>query len=154
MHEDSFTGEQFCQWLMASFSDVQTREQAVEWGQSLFDKGLIEHVTNQHAFHDTMFFYRLNLQYDKDAKPRTSKSWFSKAPVPRAAPSAADTASSNAPGTSPVARASLKITDKPGKKKKVKMSQSIVIDLDPHRKSDRAEVAMLHADIIHNSRNA
>lgn len=45
MHEDSFTGEQFCQWLMSTFSDIQTREQAAEWGQSLFEKGLIEHVT-------------------------------------------------------------------------------------------------------------
>lgn len=155
MHEDSFTGEQFCTWLIASFSDVQTREQAVEWGQSLFDKGLIEHVTNHHAFHDTMFFYRLNLQYDKDAKPRTSKSWFSKAPVPRpAVQEGTHSKESSGPGTSPVARASLRITDKPAKKKKVKMSQSVVIDLDPHRKSDRAEVAILHADIIHNSRNA
>jgi hypothetical protein len=40
------------------------------------------------------------------------------------------------------------------KKKKIQMTQSIVIDLDPGRKSDRAEVAVLHADVIHNSRNA
>ena len=40
------------------------------------------------------------------------------------------------------------------KKRKIKMSQSVIIDLDPGKKSDRAEVAVLHADIIHNSRNA
>lgn len=34
------------------------------------------------------------------------------------------------------------------------MSQNVIIDLDPGKKSDRAEVAMLHADIIHNARNA
>ncbi len=34
------------------------------------------------------------------------------------------------------------------------MSQSVILDLDPGRKSDRAEVAILHADIIHNDRNA
>jgi hypothetical protein len=34
------------------------------------------------------------------------------------------------------------------------MSQSVVIDLDQSKKSDRAEVAMLHADIVHNARNA
>lgn len=158
MHEDSFTGEQFCQWLMSTFSDVQTREQAVEWGQSLFEKGLIEHVTGVHAFHDTFFFYRLRAQYDKDAKPH-SKSWFSKAPVNS---SSTSTEPSNPPkpkakiSTSPVARASMprRLADKPAKKRKVKMSQSIIVDLDPSRKSDRAEVAILHADIIHNSRNA
>ncbi|BEJ00902.1 hypothetical protein CcaverHIS631_0507590 [Cutaneotrichosporon cavernicola] len=151
VHEDSFTGDQFCQWLIASFSDVQTREQAVEWGQSLLEKGLFEHVNGRHTFQDTMFFYRLSSQYDKDAKSRASKSWFGKTPV-SSRTSAPDP--SSGPSTSPVARASLKLTDKPVKKRKVKMSQSIVIDLDPHRKSDRAEVAMLHADIIHNSRNA
>jgi hypothetical protein len=40
------------------------------------------------------------------------------------------------------------------KRKKIKMSQSVIIDLDPGKKSDRAEVAMLHADIVHNARNA
>lgn len=156
MHEDSFTGEQFCQWLTSTFSDVQTREQAAEWGQSLFEKGLIEHVTGAHAFHDTFFFYRLRPQYDKEAKPHT-KSWFSKAP---ANASSADPAASPKLkpkfSTSPVARASMprRLADKPTKKRKVKMSQSMIIDLDPSRKSDRAEVAILHADIIHNSRNA
>jgi hypothetical protein len=41
-----------------------------------------------------------------------------------------------------------------GSRKKIKMSQSVVIDLDANKKSDRAEVAMLHADIVHNARNA
>lgn len=44
--------------------------------------------------------------------------------------------------------------NKDAKKRKIKMSQSVVIDLDPLKKSDRAEVAVLHADIIHNARNA
>lgn len=41
MHEDSFTGEQFCEWLMNTFMDVKTVDEAAEWGRSLFDKGLI-----------------------------------------------------------------------------------------------------------------
>ncbi|OCF30587.1 vacuolar membrane-associated protein IML1 [Kwoniella heveanensis BCC8398] len=43
---------------------------------------------------------------------------------------------------------------KGGRKRKVKMSQTRVLDLDPNKKSDRAEVAMLHADVVHNARNA
>ena len=42
----------------------------------------------------------------------------------------------------------------PAKKRKIQMSQSVVVDLDPGKKSDRAEVAVLHADVIHNARNA
>ena len=41
VHEDSFTGEQFCEWLMNTFTDVKTPDEAAEWGRSLFDKGLI-----------------------------------------------------------------------------------------------------------------
>nr|XP_031862950.1 uncharacterized protein CI109_001425 [Kwoniella shandongensis]KAA5530022.1 hypothetical protein CI109_001425 [Kwoniella shandongensis] len=40
------------------------------------------------------------------------------------------------------------------KKRKIKMSQTRVLDLDQSRKSDRAEVAILHADVVHNARNA
>lgn len=40
------------------------------------------------------------------------------------------------------------------KKKKITMTQTCVLDLDPGKKSDRSEVAILHADVIHNSRNA
>lgn len=41
-----------------------------------------------------------------------------------------------------------------GKKRKIMMTQKRVLDLDPSRKSDRAEVAILHADVVHNARNA
>ncbi|WRT65675.1 uncharacterized protein IL334_002620 [Kwoniella shivajii] len=41
-----------------------------------------------------------------------------------------------------------------GRKRKVKMSQTRVLDLDPNKKSDRAEVAILHSDVVHNARNA
>ncbi|KAK8861559.1 hypothetical protein IAR55_002381 [Kwoniella newhampshirensis] len=40
------------------------------------------------------------------------------------------------------------------KKRRIKMSQTRVLDLDQSRKSDRAEVAILHADVVHNARNA
>jgi hypothetical protein len=40
------------------------------------------------------------------------------------------------------------------RKRKVKMSQTTILDLDPQRRSDRAEVAILHSDIIHNANNA
>ncbi|WVR03870.1 hypothetical protein IAU60_000868 [Kwoniella sp. DSM 27419] len=62
--------------------------------------------------------------------------------------------------TPPEARAMLaKMYDAPkerkgGRKRKVRMSQTRVLDLDPNRKSDRAEVAILHADVVHNARNA
>ncbi|WVW80120.1 hypothetical protein I302_102095 [Kwoniella bestiolae CBS 10118] len=56
----------------------------------------------------------------------------------------------------PQARSSVasSTSGRPGRKRKVKMSQTRVLDLDPNKKSDRAEVAILHADVVHNARNA
>ncbi|WWC87875.1 uncharacterized protein L201_002773 [Kwoniella dendrophila CBS 6074] len=46
------------------------------------------------------------------------------------------------------------LNGRPRRKRKVKMSQTRILDLDPNKKSDRAEVAILHADVVHNARNA
>lgn len=55
VHEDSFTGEQFCDWLLKTFSDIKSIEEAAEWGRSLFDKGLIGKLgfAQLHASTDT-----------------------------------------------------------------------------------------------------
>lgn len=136
---------------------MTTREQAADWGQSLFEKGLIEHVTGQHNFQDTYFFYRMRAQYDihQANKPKGARSWFGgKAAAPARLTLETDSAANATDSKSGTPARPLRLTERPAKKRKVKMSQSIVIDLDPTRKSDRAEVAMLHADIIHNTRNA
>jgi hypothetical protein len=41
VYEDSFTGEQFCEWLIKTFKDIKTREEAADWASSLLKKGLI-----------------------------------------------------------------------------------------------------------------
>ncbi|KAJ1029719.1 hypothetical protein NDA13_002962 [Ustilago tritici] len=41
----------------------------------------------------------------------------------------------------------------PAKKKKIQLSRTLIIDVDPGRRSDRAEVAFLHHDMAHNPAN-
>ncbi|ORY27432.1 hypothetical protein BCR39DRAFT_538001 [Naematelia encephala] len=158
VHHDAFTGEQFCEWLQNTFTDVTSPEEAFEWGRSLFEKGLIEHVLNSHGFFNyAHLYYRLRPAYDPNANKRKKpKSWFGKATS-----SPRDLIEKHAAmSTSPSATAPLgKLGEDPKKaagekKRKIQMSQSIIVDLDPGRKSDRAEVAVLHADVIHNARNA
>lgn len=122
-----------------------------------------EHAASSHGFLDyNHFFYRLRPAYDINHKQRKKpKSWFgAKQPTgPRdliekhAAMSTSPNDSANTPlgKLSEMAGLSSGSTQK---KRKIQMSQRIVIDLDPGKKSDRAEVAILHADIIHNARNA
>jgi hypothetical protein len=124
---------------------------------------VIEHCAGTHGFFDyNHFFYRLRPAYDPNHRKRKKpKMWFGGG---KPASSPRDLLEQHAlMSTSPTATAPL---GKPGagpsepsgsgssKKKKIKMSQSVIIDMDPGRKSDRAEVAMLHADIVHNARNA
>ena len=40
-YSDSFQGDALVTWLQTMYTDMKTREQAVEWGQRLQKKGLI-----------------------------------------------------------------------------------------------------------------
>jgi len=165
VHEDSFTGEQFCNWLLNTYTDVKSLDEANEWGRSLFDKGLIEHVTAAHGFFNYgHFFYRLRREYDlnRSKRKKPAKSWFGGKPAqdPRDLLER-HAAMPNLTSMAPLGKLGGILAGSAGalggtgeKKRKIKMSQSVVVDLDPFRKSDRAEVAVLHADIIHNARNA
>lgn len=111
---------------------------------------------NTHGFFNYgHLYYRLRPSYDLNASKRKKPRWFGKGHSgPRAL-----IEQHAALSTSPSANAPLgKLGEDPKrageKKRKIQMSQSKVIDLDPARKSDRAEVAVLHADVIHNARNA
>jgi hypothetical protein len=119
----------------------------------------IEHVTGQHGFFNYgHIFYRLRPVYDVNLAKRkkaasSGKGWFGGKPLlPK------DVIERHAEiSTSPSAHAPLgKLGggESGGGKRKIKMSQSVIVDLDPGRRSDRAEVVVLHADIIHNSKNA
>lgn len=49
-YPDSFQGDAFVTWLQSMYTDITTREQAVEWGQRLQKKGLIgKQFANNHV---------------------------------------------------------------------------------------------------------
>lgn len=162
IHEDAFTGDAFCTWLVSTFSDVPTREKAVEWGTVFLEKGLIEHSSQTFTFIDGHFFYQLKGEYARHIPRKGKKGWFGRAARVAREPIEVTTLPSTAtlapPGTRPRASsaASFNLLQQPvaSKKRKITMSQRLVIDLDPQKKSDRAEVAVLHCDIIHNPLNA
>lgn len=128
----------------------------------------LEHCNGYHGFLDGYYFYRLAGEYAKTTKKRKGLGWFGKGfsdesahPRQHSKGLTVDTAvkSAHAP-SSPVnqfglAPPELEARDmKSKKRRKVNMSQTMILDLDPHHKSDRAEVAILHADVIHNPQNA
>ncbi|KAG6829875.1 hypothetical protein H0H92_003220 [Tricholoma furcatifolium] len=137
-YPSSFTGYDMVSWLVREFRDVSSRAQATEFGVKFLEQGLFEHCRKLHGFLDGHYFYRLKGEYSVVAV--ASKGWFRRYTAddyPRATyyPS-----STRPPNTGPRAR----------HKKRIILSQSMVIDIDPNKKSDQAESVILHHDIIHN----
>lgn len=157
LYSDSFQGDKFVTWLLNFYSDIKTREAAVEWGRKLLDQGLIEHCTGRHGFLDGYYFYRLTPKYQSKSHHKKGLGWFTQ-------PTAASTSASATKADLQRARTSSSPpkpygltfagTGKPKRKRKVKMSQTTILDLDLQCRSDRAEVVILHSDIIHNPNNA
>ncbi|KAJ7069707.1 hypothetical protein C8F01DRAFT_1245893 [Mycena amicta] len=141
-YPSSFTGHDFVSWLVREFRDVSSRAQATEWGIKLEEQGLFEHCRGHHAFLDGQYFYRFKGEY---SVPMTPRGWFGSRRIigsidPRAA--------GNAPPATPSAT-SRNFSPRQSRRRLI-LSQSMVIDIDPTKRSDQAESVILHHDIIHN----
>ncbi|SPO38581.1 probable Vacuolar membrane-associated protein IML1 [Pseudozyma flocculosa] len=186
-YADIFTGADFVTWMCQEYSDVHSREDAVEWGMQLMDGGLFEHVNKTHGFLDGHYFYRLASEYggirsakswfrgsrsnhgddvspsrggsfgEKDA-PRRSIAMGGPGPQGRRQPSGGSSDSGHPPTLGGHSRQpsvshphpTLSMTKR---KRRVQLSRSLIIDVDPGRRSERAEVAFLHHDVAHNPDN-
>ncbi|KAF9014224.1 hypothetical protein BDQ17DRAFT_1386700 [Cyathus striatus] len=134
-YPNSFIGADFVSWLVREFRDVSSRSQAAEWGVKLQKQGLFEHCRGYHNFLDGHYFYRLKGEY---SVPMTPKGWFRRY---------ADDSARESYYPSNVARPKVS-TRRP--KKRLILSQTMVIDVDPNKRSDQAESVVLDHDIIHN----
>lgn len=156
VYKSAFTGTDLTTWLLEEYTDVRSREEAVAWGEDLMRRGLFEHVNRAHGFLDGHYFYRLRGDFIKraasvlpgraapEATPHGIQSQSSASPLVHRSVSSA----SGNKGRPPLLQRS-SVT----KLRAVKMSRSMIIDVDPGRKSERAETAFLHYDISHNPAN-
>ncbi|KAF7298947.1 DEP domain-containing protein [Mycena indigotica] len=140
-YPNSFTGHDVVSWLVREFRDISSRAQATEWGIKLEEQGLFEHCRGNHNFLDGQYFYRFKGEY---AVPVTPRGWFGSRRLigsidPRASGTVPPTPSANSRNFSPRQN-----------KRRLILSQSMVIDIDPNKRSDQAESVILHHDLIHN----
>ncbi|KAJ3193213.1 vacuolar membrane-associated protein iml1, partial [Irineochytrium annulatum] len=63
LYEGVFVGSDCVDWIMSNVSDVETREDAVEFGNELLASGVIEHATKRHRFLDGHYFYRVGKEF-------------------------------------------------------------------------------------------
>ena len=57
-YEDVFTGTELVDWLINK-QLVNSREDAVSYGEILLKGQVIEHVLQEHYFHDENYFYHI-----------------------------------------------------------------------------------------------
>nr|GAT60204.1 predicted protein [Mycena chlorophos] len=141
-YPNAFTGHDFVSWLVREFSDVSSRSQATEWGLKLEEQGLFEHCRGNHTFLDGHYFYRFKGEYSVPMTPRNLK-WFGSRLIGNIDPRAAI-------GAPPPPTPSSRNFSGRQNRRRLILSQSMVIDIDPNKKSDQAESVVLHHDIIHN----
>lgn len=115
-YENVITGEEMINWIIQKFSDAETRETAIEIGNTLIVGKILEHVKEKHRLLDGFYFYRL------------CPEWARTKPVVAARPDSFQ-------------------------HKRFQSVKQIPLDLDPQKKSSRQEIALLHYDTTHNTKN-
>lgn len=164
LHYNCFLGFDLTSWLLTNFRDIETRDEAVELGNKLMEKGLFHHVQKRHQFRDGNFFFQIAPEY-RAPRPDSKSSWFGIKKTPdRSVPS---TPASEGPRSSPLlGRGSVKsrhsVDDSDSvhgsekevpQKRKVTLSRVMRYDVDSRRRSYRQELISLHYDRLHNPDN-
>ena len=62
-YQETFIGSAFVNWLLKNFGDIETREQAVAFGNYLMEHDVIEHVLKTHSFLDGNYYYYIGSNY-------------------------------------------------------------------------------------------
>ncbi|KAF9977679.1 vacuolar membrane-associated protein iml1 [Actinomortierella ambigua] len=75
VYNSVFLGNEVVDWLIHNFVDIETREEATDFGKKLFDKGLFIHCLGKHHFIDGHYFYQFSGEYAPSTK-QSSRSWF------------------------------------------------------------------------------
>jgi hypothetical protein len=173
LHYNCFLGSDLTSWLLSNFRDIETRDEAVELGNQLMNKGLFQHVQKRHQFRDGQFFFQIAPEY-RAPRPDTRAGWFGMKKTDRSIPS---TPLSEGPRTSPLTgrntRSRPSVDDsssasgslfegKEGEKtptraispkRKVTLSRVMRYDVDSRKRSYRPEIISLHYDRLHNPDN-
>ncbi|KAJ3213720.1 vacuolar membrane-associated protein iml1 [Dinochytrium kinnereticum] len=147
LYENVFIGSECVDWIVANFVDIESREDAVEFGNELLNTGLFEHANRKHRFLDGHYFYRIGREFkmnrevakEKDVGNPAGQGWFrNAAPRPVHVEPPTEALASNV------------FTQKP----KVELEKRLIIDLDLQKRSSRRELAFLYYDTVHNPRNS
>jgi hypothetical protein len=131
-YESTFLGSECVDWLVSAFADISTREEAVQFGDQLLERGFFIHVKQKHRFQDGYYYYRLQPEYAPARRLVKQPSFGSSKKTPDMR---VRHASGDGKWDSNVAA--------------FEMTRRILVDMDPQKRSDRREIASLHYDTVY-----
>lgn len=170
LHYACFIGSDMTTWLLDNFEDLETREDAEDFGNALMvsdenkdkekEKGLFVHVEKRHQFRDGNYFYQVANEF---AKPHSG--WFNSRraagvpPTPILEPTSRDSPRSliarpnsineeNSPASTSTTPTMMLSHN--AKRPRVVLSKVIKYDVDHRKRSYRPERIDLHYDRLHN----
>ncbi|KAE8144780.1 hypothetical protein BDV25DRAFT_86115 [Aspergillus avenaceus] len=158
LHYNCFIGFELTTWLLQNFRDIDSREEAVEFGNELMKHGLFQHVEKRHNFRDGNYFYQISSEY-RVSRPESRGSWFPQIRSDKSVPSTpVGEGSRDSPvsghGRSDSTEDTLsQAPNTPSKLKNkatIMLSKTMKYDADPRKRSNRPEVFDLHYDRLHN----
>lgn len=160
LHCDCFIGFEFTTWLLQNFRDIDSREEAAEFGNELMRHGVLQHVARRHNFRDGNYFYQICSEY-RAPRPESRGSWFTHKRAEKLVPTSAGDSAMGSPASSRArsfsveekAPATPSTASKSKNKVTIMLSKAMKYDVDPRKRSHRPEVIDLHYDRLHNPEN-
>ncbi|KZZ97932.1 vacuolar membrane-associated protein IML1 [Ascosphaera apis ARSEF 7405] len=161
LHYNCFVGAEFTTWIVQNFRDIDTREEAVAFGNELMAHGLFRHVRQEHHFRDGNYFYQVLGEY-QIPRQESKSSWFPKIAGDKPTTPSTPASDSHTPSGDQGRRGSVASCGdshkaKPSRPNRTRasvfLSKSMKYDLDPRKRSNRPEVVTLHYDRLHNPDN-
>ncbi|KAH6895846.1 hypothetical protein B0T10DRAFT_558019 [Thelonectria olida] len=173
LHQACFIGSEMTTWLLDNFEDLETREDAEDFGNALMvrdeakgpprndkEKGLFVHVEKRHQFRDGNYFYQISNEF---AKPPPG--WFNSRrggnvpatpilePANRDSPRTLARPTSVSEADSPASTSTtptMPLSQNGKRVSRVVLSKVIKYDVDHRKRSYRPERIDLHYDRLHN----
>ncbi|KAJ5635651.1 Vacuolar membrane-associated protein iml1 [Penicillium longicatenatum] len=159
LHYNCFIGFELTTWLIQNFRDIETREEAVEFGNELMKHGLFQHVEKRHNFRDGNYFYQICAEH-RITRPESRGSWFPQLRADKSMPSTPaigkDSPSSLRARSDSIDERMPQTPSTPSKTKNkvaIMLSKTLKYDVDNRKRSNRPEVIDLHYDRLHNPEN-
>jgi hypothetical protein len=160
LYSNCFIGSDLTSWLLARFRDIDTRDEAVTYGNELMGQGMFQHVQGKHQFRDGNFFYQIIGEYRTPSSD--SRGWFirrdkgSMPPTPSDASRSPYTPEHSRPR--PTSRASdgsdeKSITFSEPVRRRVVLSSVMRYNVDWRKRSCHREIINLHYDRLHSPDN-